>query len=100
MSRSPLDEYMERARQMIRQNQPRGRPPGGLGAIVGAAVVGGGFLLIQNSLFNVDGGHRAIKYRRVSGVSKEIYSEGMGRYPARRFRPHLYYYTAILHDIC
>lgn len=25
----------------------------------------------------VDGGHRAIKYSRVSGVRKEIYNEGM-----------------------
>lgn len=25
----------------------------------------------------VDGGHRAIKYSRLSGVRKEIYSEGM-----------------------
>lgn len=25
----------------------------------------------------VDGGHRAIKYSRISGVKKEIYSEGM-----------------------
>jgi len=25
----------------------------------------------------VDGGHRAIKYTRISGVKKEIYSEGV-----------------------
>ncbi len=63
---------------MVRQsNFPRGgRPPGGFGALAGLALLGGGAFLIQNSLFNVDGGHRAIKYRRVSGVSKEIYSEG------------------------
>lgn len=80
MSRSPMDEYMEKARAVIRQNRgnfPRGRPPGGFGAIAGLALLGGGAFLIQNSLFNVDGGHRAIKYRRLSGVSKEIYSEGV-----------------------
>jgi len=38
-------------------------------------VVIGGFIL-SNSLFNVDGGHRAIKYTRLSGVKKEIYNEG------------------------
>ena len=70
---------------MIRQNRggfpggfPRGgRPgPGGIGALAGILLLGGGAFVIQNSLFNVDGGHRAIKYRRISGVSKEIYSEG------------------------
>ncbi|KAI0382066.1 band 7 family-domain-containing protein [Hypomontagnella monticulosa] len=80
MSRSPMDEYMDRMRSMVRQNRggfPGGRPPPavGMGAVAAIALIGGG-LLLQNSLFNVDGGHRAIKYRRISGVSKEIYSEG------------------------
>ena len=51
--------------------------PRGTGATVFAGltlVAGAAFL--SNALFNVDGGHRAIKYRRMSGVSKEIYSEG------------------------
>lgn len=54
--------------------------PGGGGGIAGGvaalAVLGGGALLFQSALFNVDGGHRAIKYRRISGVSKDIYTEG------------------------
>ncbi|KAJ2960895.1 hypothetical protein NQ176_g11028 [Zarea fungicola] len=33
-------------------------------------------MVLSNALFNVDGGHRAIKYKRLSGVSKEIYNEG------------------------
>lgn len=65
---------------MVRQNRggfPGGRPPAGAGMAAGAAVLlGAGFFVLQNSLFNVDGGHRAIKYRRISGVSKEIYTEG------------------------
>ena len=81
MSRPPIEDYVERMRAMVRQGRrgfPGGArpPPGGLGAIAGLLAVAGGGLLIQNSLFNVDGGHRAIKYRRISGVSKEIYSEG------------------------
>ena len=71
----------------LRQMQARGGYPGGRGggpqmprgtggAIIGGALLAGGALLLSNSLFNVDGGHRAIKYRRISGVSKEIYSEG------------------------
>lgn len=75
---------MRRLRQM---QQTRGRP-GGMGGggpqlpkgagglIAGGIVVLGGVYVLSNSLFNVDGGHRAIKYRRISGVSKEIYNEG------------------------
>lgn len=54
-----------------------GPPVKGIGAgVLGLVAAGGGLFLFQNALFNVDGGHRAIKYRRTSGVSKEIYSEG------------------------
>ena len=43
---------------------------GGLTTIfIGAAV-------LKNGLFNVDGGHRAVKYSRISGVSDTIYNEG------------------------
>ncbi|KAK5624545.1 hypothetical protein RRF57_000261 [Xylaria bambusicola] len=56
---------------------PGGRPPpGSATALAGIFFLIGGGVLIQNSLFNVDGGHRAIKYKRISGVSKEIYNEG------------------------
>ena len=40
-------------------------------------VLGVGATILSNSLFNVDGGHRAIKYTRVGGVKKEIYAEGV-----------------------
>jgi prohibitin 2 len=70
---------------------------GGAGALI---LLGVGGYIISNSLFNgeygrsirvpldtrasadlirsfpVDGGHRAIKYTRVSGVKKDIYTEG------------------------
>ena len=75
---------MRRLRQM---QQTRGRPGGGgggpppmpkgsVGLVAGGLVLLGGVYVLSNSLFNVDGGHRAIKYRRVNGVSKEIYNEG------------------------
>lgn len=85
MSRRPVDEFMERAQSMMRQAQragggggfPGGKPPrGAFGALGGLILLGGGAMVLSNSLFNVDGGHRAIKYRRINGVSKEIYSEG------------------------
>lgn len=71
--------------------------PGGRGVFGGAAmlvILGGGVILANNALFNgtwccdgcglqlwltgdaVDGGHRAIKYTRISGVKKEIFNEG------------------------
>lgn len=51
--------------------------PGGLFAGGGAILllVGGG-LAINASLFNVDGGHRAIMYSRLSGIKSNIYPEG------------------------
>ncbi|KAJ6445787.1 prohibitin-2 [Purpureocillium lavendulum] len=83
---SGQNNWQEEAMRRLRQMQSRGGYPGGRGggpqmprgtgsAIIGGALLAGGALLLSNSLFNVDGGHRAIKYRRISGVSKEIYSE-------------------------
>ncbi|KAG0250889.1 Prohibitin-2, subunit of the prohibitin complex (Phb1p-Phb2p) [Actinomortierella ambigua] len=46
---------------------------GGLGAIVTIGALGYG---INSALFNVDGGHRAVKYSRVFGVQKEVFNEG------------------------
>ena len=72
---------MQRLQSVARSGRgggfPGGKPPPGVTfALTGAvALVAGGWFL-SNALFNVDGGHRAIKYRRISGVSKEIYSEG------------------------
>jgi len=44
------------------------------GGLVAALIAGG--LLLNASLFNVDGGHRAIKYTRIHGVKDEVYNEG------------------------
>ena len=55
-----------------------GGAPKGVGAgVLGLLLLGGAAVVGNNALFNVDGGHRAIKYTRVGGVGKEIYSEGM-----------------------
>ncbi|TDZ23197.1 Prohibitin-2 [Colletotrichum orbiculare MAFF 240422] len=83
--RNPMEEAYARLRQVAQQQQKRGGfggggmpgGPRGVGMGLGGIVLlGGAALLAQNALFNVDGGHRAIKYRRLSGVSHEIYSEG------------------------
>jgi len=73
----------------------RGSIPGGKGAFAGGglliALVAGG-LALNASLFNVDGGHRAIKYTRLHGIGEEVYPEGT----------HLmipWFETPILYDI-
>lgn len=84
MSQEQFQEFLRRAQRNIQvarrsggggPRPPRGTIPGVIGAV--ALVTGAAFL--QNCLFNVDGGHRAIKYRRISGVSKDIYNEGTQR---------------------
>jgi prohibitin 2 len=77
-----MDEYMQRLQAVARSGRggggfPGGKPPPGAAfALTGAVALLAGGWLLSNALFNVDGGHRAIKYRRISGVSKEIYNEG------------------------
>ncbi len=82
-NQNPMQDYINRMQQMARTRGGGGFPGGGpnprgfIGLVGTLALLGGGAVLFRNALFNVDGGHRAIKYRRLSGVSKEIYSEGM-----------------------
>jgi prohibitin 2 len=55
-----------------------GPSPKGVGlGFTGLLLLGAAGLTVNNALFNVDGGHRAIKYTRVGGVKKEIFAEGM-----------------------
>ncbi|KAI9172150.1 prohibitin-2 [Paramyrothecium foliicola] len=77
------EEAMRRLRQMQSQGGygsggggPPRMPRGSSAAAFGGFVLLGGIYVLSNSLFNVDGGHRAIKYRRTTGVSPEIYNEG------------------------
>jgi len=52
-------------------------PPRGLAG--GAVLVGGaivGLLSLAQSLFNVEGGYRAILFNKITGVRKDVYSEG------------------------
>jgi len=47
------------------------------GAAVGLGAVGiGGMWTFKNCLYNVEAGHRAIKFNRLTGVGKQIYGEG------------------------
>ena len=66
----------ELTRRTSRLGGSGGAPKGTAGGIAGLVLLGGGLWLANNALFNVDGGHRAIKYTRLGGVKKDIYSEG------------------------
>eukprot|EP00386_Alphamonas_edax_P006600 GDKI01021313.1.p2 GENE.GDKI01021313.1~~GDKI01021313.1.p2 ORF type:complete len:321 (-),score=112.10 GDKI01021313.1:251-1213(-) len=51
-----------------------GRAGVGIGALAGTAA--GGVWLFKNCLYNVDAGHRAIVFNRLSGVGETVYGEG------------------------
>lgn len=77
-----LAQQLNRARQQAQRSGgggggSGGGGPGGLLAGSGLifVLIGGG-LALNASLFNVDGGHRAIKYSRLHGVMGKIYPEG------------------------
>ncbi|TPX48752.1 hypothetical protein SeMB42_g00336 [Synchytrium endobioticum] len=56
-----------------------GMPGGGKGLMgsAGSFIVLGGLVLgVNASLFNVDGGHRAVKFSRIGGVKNTVYGEG------------------------
>ncbi|KAI1611631.1 band 7 family-domain-containing protein [Exophiala viscosa] len=80
MSYDPREHFQQIQRTLQqRRGQGFGGVPGGgaagrgIVALIGLGVAG---VVLSNSIFNVDGGHRAIKYKRVTGVGKEIYNEG------------------------
>lgn len=73
-----MNNGQEAFRRLTNQIRGGGGPaPKGLFAGSGllVALVAGGIAL-NSSLFNVDGGHRAIKYSRLHGIKDEVYSEG------------------------
>ncbi len=74
---SPQETWQKLQRMANQAGKGGGPSPKGLAGGVGALLALGGVMIVgNNALFNVDGGHRAIKYTRIGGVGKEIYSEG------------------------
>ncbi|QRW20191.1 SPFH domain / Band 7 family [Rhizoctonia solani] len=73
------DAFARFAAQLQRQARAGGGGGPGRGLLGGGAglllLIGGGIAL-NASLFNVDGGHRAIKYSRFQGIRRDIYPEG------------------------
>ncbi|KAL9117360.1 MAG: hypothetical protein Q9187_006104 [Circinaria calcarea] len=81
MSQDPKEAW-RRLQQTLASAQQQGRrglggnPRGAIGGAAGLLLLFGGAVVVNNALFNVDGGHRAIKYTRIGGVQKDIYNEG------------------------
>lgn len=85
MSSNQNDPWVKFARS-LQQQAKKARNAGGAGGnmppkgvltgLGGLLVLGAGALTLNASLFNVDGGHRAIIYSRLSGVRPQIYNEG------------------------
>lgn len=76
-------QHFERIQRSLQQRGGAGfgggMPGGGAAGrgVVGLILLGVGGAIVSNSLFNVEGGHRAIAYSRFSGVKPQIYNEGM-----------------------
>jgi hypothetical protein len=58
------------------ENMGKGLPKGagGLAARLATVAVGGGLMIYgaANSLFNVEGGHRAIVFNRLVGIKEQV----------------------------
>ncbi|KAH6561179.1 hypothetical protein BASA50_003829 [Batrachochytrium salamandrivorans] len=78
--RQVLGQLMSKSTGGSSSSGSAGRGTPGLGGIIGSTGLilglGGLGMAVNSSLFNVDGGHRAVKYSRVSGVQNEVYGEG------------------------
>jgi prohibitin 2 len=71
-----MAQQAKQAAQKLGGMFPQGSGKGVGGAVGAIAVLGALGYGVNASLFNVDGGHRAIKYTRVFGVQDTVYNEG------------------------
>jgi prohibitin 2 len=69
----------DKAKKLVDAARNMKMPKGGgpLGALAKAAAAAGAVgYLASNALFNVEGGHAAVKYNRLTGLNDDIFSEG------------------------
>lgn len=71
-----IQSRARKAQYNASSNGPKGGPAGLFTGVGGLLLLGAGAVLVNSSLFNVDGGHRAIIYNRIGGVQPQIYAEG------------------------
>lgn len=76
------DQLARQLRERARQLQQSGAPGGGkipkapIAGVASLILLGAGIVAVNSSLFNVEGGHRAIIYSRLGGIQPTIYNEG------------------------
>ncbi len=76
------DQLARQLRERARQVQQSGAPGGGkipkapIAGVASLILLGAGIVAVNSSLFNVEGGHRAIIYSRLGGIQPTIYNEG------------------------
>eukprot|EP00961_Rhodomonas_salina_P078239 1051498-Rhodomonas_salina.2 len=64
---------------------------GGMGAsVVGLGLTIGGYVVVNHCMFNVEGGHRAVMYSRLSGLSPVVRGEGTHFKIPWLQRPYIY----------
>ncbi|KIM29975.1 hypothetical protein M408DRAFT_328415 [Serendipita vermifera MAFF 305830] len=76
MNQDTLRKWMREIETRRGSAGPPRPGPGGFLAGGGLVLLIAGGVLLNSSLFTVDGGHRAIKYTRLNGVKPDIYAEG------------------------
>jgi prohibitin 2 len=94
-----MADKLKEAMQRLAKNIPKGGMPsgggGGAGAALGSAataVLAAGALGYgaMNSVYSVDGGHRAVVFNRITGMKPEIYNEGLNFNIPWFERPYIY----------
>ncbi|VVT55630.1 uncharacterized protein SAPINGB_P004673 [Magnusiomyces paraingens] len=77
MSQNQWNQFVRAVRQQSQRTGASGPSPKGLFAGLGGLIaLGVGGVVLTSSLYNVDGGHRAILYNRIGGIQPTIYNEG------------------------
>ncbi|KAH3671870.1 hypothetical protein OGAPHI_000056 [Ogataea philodendri] len=72
-------DFQKRAQEIAKKQggrRPPGSPLGMFAGLGGLLLLGAGALFVDNALYNVNGGERAVIYDRLKGVRPEVVGEG------------------------
>lgn len=97
-----MADKLKEAMQRIAKNMPKGGMPSGGGgggggaaaaagkAVTSLAAAGGLTYGAYHSVYNVDGGHRAVVFNRITGMKPTVYGEGLNFNIPWFERPYIY----------
>lgn len=95
-----MADKLKEAMQRLAKNIPKGGMPSGGGGGKATAAAGSAVTALlaagamgygaYNSVYSVDGGHRAVVFNRVIGMKQEIYGEGLNFNIPWFERPYIY----------